>query len=56
MRYISWRDFAAKSTLSVSTLKREAAADPTFPRRRQLSSGRVAFVESEADDWLAARA
>jgi len=43
------------TSLSRTTVWRmERAGD--FPRRRQLSPGRVAWLESEIQQWIAARA
>jgi len=51
-RLISWRTLSKSSELSISTLKRLGKSDPNFPRKIQISPGRVGFYEDEADSWL----
>lgn len=51
-RILSWRSFSERSELSVSTLKRLRNSDPNFPRKIQISPGRVGFFEHEVDRWL----
>jgi len=45
----------ARTGMSKSTIRREEAKG-NFPQRIQLSPNRVGFIESEVDDWIAARA
>lgn len=51
-RILSWRSLSENSELSISTLKRLCNTDPNFPRKIQISPGRVGFYEHEADRWL----
>ena len=50
MKFISRRDLAARRSISLSTQKR-IESDPRHPRPIEISPGRVAFVESEVDDF-----
>ncbi len=54
IRMLRAREVTARTQLSRSTIWRLERAG-RFPARRQLSSGRVAWVESEVDAWLASR-
>lgn len=38
-----------------TTLYRQIAADPTFPRPRQITGGLIGFLESEIQDWIESR-
>lgn len=53
MRYISWREFADRLDVSVSTAKRLHKTDPDFPRRVRISAGRVGFTDVSADNYMA---
>jgi predicted DNA-binding transcriptional regulator AlpA len=52
MRFISWQEFAARTSVSLSTLKRLQASDPSFPTKIQISRHRVGFDEAASDRWL----
>ena len=52
MQLLSWKEVAARVSVSVSTVKRLHAADPRFPKKLRISSGRVGFDEAELDRWL----
>jgi predicted DNA-binding transcriptional regulator AlpA len=52
---ISWRTFAQRLNTSLSTAKRLESDDPGFPRKVQVSPGRVGFFEDEADSYIASR-
>ena len=51
MKFISWKDLAARRSTSVSTEKRRVKDDPRHPKLVQISPGRVAFIESEIDAY-----
>jgi predicted DNA-binding transcriptional regulator AlpA len=53
MQLLSWKQLAARISVSVSTAKRLHAQDPRFPKKLRISSGRVGFAEEELDRWLA---
>ena len=51
---ISKSEAAHRCGFSISTLKRlEQNSD--FPGRVKITQGRVGFLESEIDDWIASR-
>ena len=50
MKFISRKDLAARRSISLSTQKR-LEQDPRHPRPVDVSPGRVAFVEPEADEY-----
>ena len=50
MRFISRKDLAARRSISLSTQKR-LEQDPCHPKPVDMSPGRVAFVEPEADQY-----
>ena len=52
MRFISWQEFAARASVSISTLKRLQANDPTFPTKIRISRHRVGFDEAASDRWM----
>ena len=54
MRFITWKEIAARLTVSVSTAKRLHAHDRRFPRKVPISAGRVGFPEDEANEYIAA--
>lgn len=54
MRLLSFRQLREKVALSRTTIWRLERLD-AFPQRRQLSPGRVGWVEAEVDQWLAER-
>ena len=54
MKFLSWREMAARRGTSVSTEKRLQATDPRYPRKIPLSPGRVGFLEKEAELFDAA--
>ncbi len=51
MRLISKREVQEKTTFSSVTLWRMEKAG-TFPKRVQISPGRVAWLESDVDEWI----
>ena len=53
MRYITWREFAARLSVSISTAKRLYAEDPDFPRKVRLSPKRVGFPEHAVNKYMA---
>ncbi|MGE4131903.1 MAG: helix-turn-helix transcriptional regulator [Bdellovibrionales bacterium] len=53
-RFLGERETRDKTNLSRSTRYRLEMRGE-FPQRRQLSPGRVGWLESEVDAWLAAR-
>ena len=54
LRLISWRELGVRlGGLSRSTLQRQQAQDPSFPRQVEISPGRVGFPEDEADAYVA---
>jgi prophage regulatory protein len=53
-RYISKAEAAERVGLSTVTLWR-MEDQGEFPARRQISRGRVAYLESEVDEWMASR-
>lgn len=57
MKLLSKKQLREKTSLSLNHLAR-LEADGKFPRRVKLTdaeNGRVAWLESEVDDWIAAR-
>ena len=52
--YLSIRVVTARTGLSRTTIWRAERAG-LFPHRRQLTPGRVAWLASEVDAWIAAR-
>ena len=54
-KIISWRTLAERIDASVSTAKRLERDAPDFPRKVQVSPGRVGFFEDEVDVFIAAR-
>ncbi len=52
MQLLTWKQLASRVSVSVSTVKRLHAEDPSFPRKLTISSGRVGFDEAELDRWL----
>ena len=56
MLFISWKEFAARASVSLSTLKRLQANDPTFPTKIRISQHRVGFDEAASDQWMTALA
>ena len=38
--------------ISSSTLRRLGLSDPTFPKKRQLSTKRVAWIKEELEEWI----
>lgn len=50
----SYKCVQRRTTLSRSQIDRKVASGE-FPRPVRLSSGRLAFVEGEVDDWIANR-
>ena len=53
-RFISLKKVLDLTSLSRTSLYRLQAAG-TFPRSVQISEGRVAFLESEIEAWIAER-
>jgi predicted DNA-binding transcriptional regulator AlpA len=54
VQFISWRQLAARASVSLSTLKRMRDEDPeNFPHKISIFHSRVGFDEAEADRWLA---
>ena len=51
MKFLSWKEIAARRGTSVSTEKRLEKEDPRYPRKVPLSPGRVGFPEDEADAY-----
>ena len=51
MRFLSWKDMAARRGTSVSTEKRLHKTDPRYPKKVNLSPGRVGFAEEAADEY-----
>ncbi len=51
---ISKAEAARRCGFSISTLKRLEISHH-FPRRVKITEGRVGFLESEIDDWIASR-
>ena len=51
MRFFSWREMAQMDNTSVSTQKRLQANDPRYPRKIQLSPGRVGFAEDDRERY-----
>lgn len=57
MKLLSRKDVRAKVTLSFAEISRKEA-EGKFPKRIRLSehpNGRVAWIESEVEDWIASR-
>ncbi len=54
MRFLSKRQVKELVTYSFAHTAR-LEADGKFPKRVRLGSGRVAYVESEVQDWMASR-
>lgn len=52
MKALTTADVCSKSGLSRSTIFNLEKNDPSFPRRRHLVGRRVAYIESEVDQWL----
>ncbi len=50
MQFISRKDLAARRSISLSSQKR-LETDPRHPKPVNVSPGRVAFVEPEADEF-----
>ena len=55
IRMLRAKEVLVRTQLSRSTIWRLERAG-VFPARRQISCGRVAWVESEVNAWLASRA
>ncbi len=51
MRFLSWKEVADRRTTSVSTEKRLHKTDPRYPKKVNLSPGRVGFAEEAADAY-----
>lgn len=51
-RFIDLKEVIIQSNLSATTIWRRERAG-TFPKRRRISPGRVAWLQSEIDDWKA---
>jgi len=51
MKFLSWKEMAARRGTSISTEKRLYQTDPRYPKKTQLSPGRVGFAEVEADEY-----
>ena len=51
MKFLSWKDLAARRTTSVSTEKRRVKSDPRHPKPIPVSAGRVAFLEPEIESY-----
>ena len=54
MKILSRREAADRAGVSVSTVKREEAAE-RWPRRVQITANRVGYLESEIDNFIAER-
>lgn len=54
MRFLTMSEVLEKVKLSRTTIWRLHQAGE-FPKRRKLTSRRAVFIESEIDDWMAAR-
>jgi len=54
MKVLNKRELREKTTISIQHITRLEKAG-RFPKRVQLTQNRVAWVESEVDDWLNAR-
>jgi len=54
-RFLRIRDVAARIGVSIATTRRWVKSG-TFPAQRRIGPNSVAWVESEIDDWCAARA
>lgn len=54
MRIIGSKELRQKTSLSAVTIWRLELGG-LFPSRRQLSAGRVGWIEEEVDKWLAGR-
>ncbi len=53
-RYLNRKQTATKAGLSAPTIWR-LERKGLFPARRQLSPGRVGWLESEVENWISAR-
>ena len=51
MRFLSWAEMAKRRGTSISTEKRLEKEDPDYPRKVQLSPGRVGFAEEAAERY-----
>lgn len=51
MRFLSYRSYAERDDVSISTIKRRVKSDPNHPKPIQLSPGRVGFIEEELDAY-----
>ena len=51
MKFLSWKEIAARRGTSVSTEKRLQKEDPDYPDKTQLSPGRVGFPEDQAERY-----
>ena len=54
MKLLNKKKAARRAGLSVSTLKRLEASGG-FPKRVQITVGRVGYVEDEVNNWIRAR-
>ena len=54
MNLISIKEVAQKTSLSRSAINIKRSQDD-FPEAVELSENRIAFVETEIDEWIAAR-
>jgi prophage regulatory protein len=54
MRFMRWREVLQTTGLSESTLRRLEGSDQ-FPRRRQLSTGSVGWLEEDVKQWVRSR-
>jgi predicted DNA-binding transcriptional regulator AlpA len=46
---------ARRTSLSWRTIQRKVRSEPDFPKPRKVSEGRIGFIESEVDAWIASR-
>ena len=51
VKFLSWKQRVEERGTSISTEKRQYAADPRYPRLVQISPGRKAFVADELDQY-----
>lgn len=52
MKLLKTAEVCSKTGMSRSTIYKLEKNDPSFPRRRHLIGRRVAYIESEIDQWL----
>lgn len=56
LQILRMKQLVERTKLSRATLYALIASDPTFPRKIQLTTRTVGWLESEVDAWISSRA